>query len=51
MAIRSSPLGNRGRSIRRKQEWKGTRLLFQLNESKGQTLLLRFTHASDFSVA
>jgi uncharacterized protein YndB with AHSA1/START domain len=27
------------------KEWKGTRLLFQLNESKGQTLL-RFTHAN-----
>lgn len=26
------------------KEWKGTRLLFQLNEAKGQTLL-RFTHA------
>ncbi len=26
------------------KEWKGTRLLFQLSESKGQTLL-RFTHA------
>jgi hypothetical protein len=27
------------------KEWKGTRLLFRLNESKGQTLL-RFTHAN-----
>jgi uncharacterized protein YndB with AHSA1/START domain len=27
------------------KEWKGTKLLFQLNESKGQTLL-RFTHAN-----
>ncbi len=27
------------------KEWRGTRLLFQLNESKGQTLL-RFTHAN-----